>query len=143
MRLNRALFFIVAVSGQAVAAELSYNLQSPLIGGNNMALQSAENSRFNTIQQAKARAKAEQDAVINAEKQAAENTPSARFMTTLQSQIFFNASQRIAASIAGLASGASGSFQTGDNIVSYTNNGSSTSVTITTPTGTSVMSIPN
>lgn len=127
----------------AHAAELNYHLQSPLVGGNNAALQAAENARYNAIKQAKERKIADEQRLIREAAQAAEATPEARFVASLQQQIYFAISQRIATSITSLADGASGSFQTGDNVVSYTRSGNELTVTVTTPLGTSVMVLPS
>lgn len=133
---------ILATPLTAKAAELRYYIQSPLIGGNNSALQAAENARANAEKQAREKASAAELQRIRDLEQAAAATPEARFLSSLQSQIYFAISQKIATSITGLAEGASGSFQTGDNVVSYTNSGGQLTVTVTTPSGTSVMVLP-
>ncbi len=136
------VFSFSLLSQTAVAAELSYRLQSPLVGGNNGALQAAENSRVNLIKQASDKVLADQRNAIREVEQKAANTPEARFLTSIQSQIFFAISQKIATQITSLSDGVSGTFQTGDNVVSYTRDGAVLTVTITTPAGTSVMKLP-
>ena len=137
-----AAFLAVYWAGPAAAGELSYQLQSTLVGGNNAALLSAENTRANAVKQAKDRVIAEEARRIRELETAAAATPEARFLSSLQSQIYFAVSQKIATSITGLASGASGTFRTGNNVVTYVNNGKTLTVEITTPLGTSVMELP-
>ena len=142
--IRRALSFllIACLTGPAAAGELSYQLQSTLVGGNSAALLSAENTRANAVKQAKDRIIADELKRIRDLEQAAANTPEARFLSSLQSQIYFAVSQKIATSITGLANGASGTFTTGNNVVTYANNNGILTVTITTPLGTSVMALP-
>ncbi len=137
-----AALFSFFMLPQAVASELSYRLQSPLVGGYNATLQAAENSRVSLTKQARDKALADERQAIREVEQKAANTPEARFLSSIQSQIFFAISQKIATQITSLADGASGTFQTGDNVVSYTRNGAELTVTITTPAGTSVMKLP-
>ncbi len=132
----------VSVPLTAHGAELIYTLQSPLVGGHNAALQAAENARYNAIKQAYDRKIADEQRRIREAAQAAESTPEARFVSSLQQQIYFAISQKIATSITSLSNGAAGSFQTGDNIVSYIRSGNELTVTITTPLGTSIMKLP-
>ncbi len=137
-----ALFSFFMLPPAAVAAELSYRLQSPLVGGVNSTLQAAENSRVSLTNQARAKVINDELRVIQQAAQAAANTPEARFLASIQSQIFFAISQKIATQITSLPEGQSGTFQTGDNVVHYTRDGAVLTVTITTPAGTSVMKLP-
>ncbi len=139
-----ALFSFFMLPQAAVAAELSYRLQSPLVGGFNSTLQAAENSRVSLTTQARAKVINDELRVIQQAAQAAANTPEARFLSSIQSQIFFAISQKIATQITTLPAGESGTFQTGDNFVSYMRDadGKTLTVTITTPAGTSVMKLP-
>ncbi len=97
---------------------------------------------MNLTKQARDKVLAEERQAIREVEQKVANTPEARFLSSIQSQIFFAISQRIATQITSLKEGASGTFQTGDNVVSYTRNGAELTVTITTPAGTSVMKLP-
>ncbi len=137
-----AAIFSLFILPHAVAAELSYRLQSPLVGGYNTALPAAENSRVNLTKQARDKALAEERQAIREVEQKIANSPETRFLSSIQSQIFFAISQKIATQITSLADGASGTFKTGDNVVSYTRSGAELTVTITTPAGTSVMKLP-
>ncbi len=140
--LGWAAIFSLFMLPHAVATELTYRLQSPLVGGNNSALQAAENSRVNLTKQARDKVLAEERQAIREVEQKAANSPEARFLSSIQSQIFFSISQKIATQITSLADGESGTFKTGDNVVSYTRSGAELTVTITTPAGTSVMKLP-
>ncbi len=142
--LGWAALFSFFMLPPAVASELTYRLQSPLVGGYNATLQAAENSRVNLTKQARDKVLADERQAIREVEQKVANTPEARFLSSIQSQIFFAISQKIATQITTLPAGESGTFQTGDNFVSYMRDldGKTLTVTITTPAGTSVMKLP-
>ncbi len=136
-----ACSLLFAVVGPAAAGELSYQLQSPLVGGNNAALQAAENTRANAVKQAKDRAVAEELARIRELEQAEANTPAARFLSSLESQIYFSVSQRIASSLAD-PNAALAPVTMGDTTVTFLRGSGTLTVTVITPTGTSTMVLP-
>jgi len=131
----------VALTPASWAGELGYRLQSPLVGGYNASLQAAENARSNAVKQAKDKAIADAERIIREAEDAAANTPAARFVSSLQSQIYFAVSQKIATTALG---GGSGSFTTADSTVQYSTSvdGKTLTITIITPSGTSVMALP-
>lgn len=124
------------------AAELGYALQSPLLGGTNNALYQVESGRVSALRQKEAKAGAEAQAQKNAAQQAINNTPAARFATSLQSQMFLLVSQQLSQRISALQPGQAGTFQSGDILVSYTRSESAVDVQISTPAGTTQMLLP-
>jgi hypothetical protein len=140
---RRAGLFLLGATllGPAAAAELSYQLQSTLVGGNNAALLAAENTRANAVKQAKERAVADELQRIRDLENAAAATPEARFLSSLQSQIYFAVSQRIAASLAD-PNAALAPVTMGDSTVTFARGVGTLTVTVVTPSGTSVMVLP-
>ncbi len=135
----------------AVAAELSYRLQSPLVGGSNSALQAAENSRVNLTKQARDKVLADELRVIREAEQKIANTPEAKFLASLQSQINFVISRKIATQISDLADGTGSEPDKGvvytdvsGNTVTYERTPTTLTVTITTliPYSQSVIVLP-
>lgn len=128
----------------AMAGNLSYDLQSSLAGGSNSAWMGAENARVNAIKQAKTAAENEVARLLREAEAAAAATPEARFLSSLQSQIYFAVAQKVAQNINSLGAGQTSTFNAGTSVVSYTNNalGTELTVTITTPAGVSTMVLP-
>lgn len=131
----------ILLAGPAAAGELSYQLQSTLVGGNNAALLSAENTRANAVKQAKDRIIAEEARIIRDLETAEAATPAARFLSSLQSQIYFSVSQRIAVSLAD-PNAALAPVTMGDTTVTFLRTPGILTVTVITPSGTSIMELP-
>ena len=136
-----AAFLAVYWAGPAAAGELSYQLQSTLVGGNNAALLSAENTRANAVKQAKDRIIADELKRIRDLETAAAATPEARFLSSLQSQIYFSVSQRIAVSLAD-PNAILAPVTMGDTTVTFLRGAGTLTVTVITPSGTSTMVLP-
>ena len=131
----------ILLVGPAGAGELSYQLQSTLVGGNNAALLSAENTRANAVKQAKAQVVAAELQRIRDLETAAAATPTARFLSSLQSQIYFAVSQKIATSLADPKADLA-SVTMGDSTVDFRREPGTLTVIVTTPSGTSTMVLP-
>lgn len=129
--------------GNSLAAELSYTLQSPLVGGTNPYLMQAENQRVQAVRQAEATAKAEAKSAQADARRLAENTPAARFARALESQLYYSVANRLSQDLATLPDGGTGSFRTGDTTIEYRNSNGTLYITITTPTGTSTLELPS
>ena len=122
------------------AATLNYNLQSPLVGGNNnAALQSAVATASAKVAQSTARAQAAQQAAQQATQQAA-NSPQALFASALQSQLFMSVATQLSGTI--INSKSAGSFSYGDTFIGYQPVGGGIQVTVSSPTGTTILTVP-
>jgi len=126
----------------AHSAELVYTLQSPLIGGANAALLQIESNRVSAIKQKADKEAADAQARRNAEQQAINTSPAARFANALQSQMFMSISQQLNQRISALQPGQGGSFEAGDVQISYTRGLASVHVVIATPTGNTAIELP-
>ena len=141
MAIGLAAGLAILLAGPAAAGELSYQLQSTLVGGNNAALLSAENTRSNAVKQAKERVIADELKRIRDLETAAAATPAARFLSSLQSQIYFSVSQRIAVSLAD-PNAVLAPVTMGDTTVTFLRGAGILTVTVITPSGTSIMELP-
>lgn len=124
----------------SIAATLNYNLQSPLIGGSNQAaLQSAITTASAKVAQSAAKAQAQQLAAQQAAQQAA-SSPQALFAAALQSQLFMSVATQLSGTI--VNSKTAGSFAYGDTYIGYQPVSGGIQVTVSSPTGTTVLTIP-
>jgi hypothetical protein len=123
-------------SPPAHATDLNYVLQSPSFGGTNgTALQMAQFNQSLVAQQAAAKAAAA--------KQAIPPDPNAAFVNAIISQLNGIVAQTIAQKIANSTNGQAGTIQSGNVTITYVNSDGQLSVTITTPTGTTTLTIPS
>lgn len=140
IRLSLVTCIYLAGITEAFAAELSYALSSPLVGGNNSAPYQIELARESQKKKIAAKAisdikQAEQDAqaIIN-------NSPTTRLANALQSQLFTQISMRMSNTI--LNSSEQGSFFFGDLFIGYEQINGIIRVTITSPSGTTTLDLP-
>lgn len=134
-----ALFFFTSFPG--TAGELAYNLQSPLVGGNNSSLYQVENARVSQKKQIKAQAEADIKQAAYEAQRLKDNSPTARFANALQSQLFMAISMKLSDTI--LTSKTAGSFAYGDLYVGYERVSGAIRVTINSPSGTTTLDLPD
>lgn len=119
----------------AAATDLLYSLQSPSFGGTNTGILN--------IAQMSAALKAQHDAAIAAaSKPAAVADPNAPFVQAITSQLTGLVAQSVAQKIANSQNGQAGTIQSGNVVITYVNSDGQLSVTITSPTGSTSLSIP-
>lgn len=125
----------VGLARPAAATDLHYVLQSPNLGGTNpAALQMAQ--YVEGLKQAKAAADA---AAAKAAQPADPNQP---FVNAIISQLNGIVAQSVAQKIANSQAGQAGTIQSGDVTITYANSDGQLSVTITTPTGSTTLTVP-
>ncbi len=122
------------------AAELSYALSSPLVGGNNNAPYQIETARNSQKKQIAAKAIADAKQVEYDAQAAINNSPTTRLANALQSQLFTQISMKMSDKI--LNSSEKGSFAFGDLFIGYEQIGGVIRVTINSPSGTSTLDLP-
>jgi hypothetical protein len=119
----------------ASATDLHYVLQSPNLGGNNPAAlqmaQYAESLRIATLAAQAAAAKAAQPP-----------DPNAPFVNAIVSQLNGIVAQAVASKIANSTNGQAGTIQSGSVTITYTNSDGQLSVTISSPTGSTTLTVP-
>ncbi|HQT59747.1 MULTISPECIES: curli assembly protein CsgF [unclassified Acidiphilium] len=135
---------LISICSPAAQATLeTYNLQSPAFGGTNAysagLAQQTYSSKESKIQAQISALKAAQSAAA----QAAASSPSAQFTNSILSQLNGLVAYNIASKIANATPGSTGAFQSGNNTVSYVNSGGVTTVTITSPNGTTTLALPS
>jgi len=124
-----------ATATPAAATDLHYVLMSPNFGGTNpVAFQMAQ---YNKALQA-ARAAAEAAAA----RTATPPDPNQAFVNAIISQLNGIVAQTIAQRIANAGAGQAGTIQSGAVTITYMNSDGQLSVTITTPTGSTTLTIP-
>lgn len=131
----------------AAASDLSYTLMSPNFGGvNGTAFSMAQQEK--SLKAAHAQAEAQAAAARAAAAASASTTVSP---ANAQNQAFINAiisqltglvAYRVAAQIANSSNGQAGSVQSGDTTISYVNSGGNLSVTLTSPSGSTTLTVP-
>ena len=127
---------LLATAQGAGATDLNYTLQSPSFGGaNGVALQMAQFNQSLVTQQAQAKAAAAKASVAP--------DPNAGFVNAIISQLNGIVAQTIAQKIANSTNGQAGTIQSGSVTITYINSDGQLSVTITTPTGTTTLTIPS
>jgi len=140
-RQSAAVVAALAACTAAQAAELTYTLQSPLLGGGNAALYQVESARESQKKQFRAKAEADARQAADAAQQAINNSPTTRFANALQSQLFMSISIKLADKI--LTSRNAGSFTYGDLYVGYERVNGAIRVTINSPSGTTTLDLPD
>jgi hypothetical protein len=119
----------------ASATDLLYFLRSPSFGGNDSGmLEMAQLSGALKAQRAAALAAANKPPVIP--------DPNAPFVQAITSQLTGLVAQSVAQKIANSQNGQAGTIQSGSVVITYVNSDGQLSVTITSPTGSTVLSIP-
>jgi hypothetical protein len=120
------------------AAELSYSLQSPLVGGNNGSLYQIESASVGLKKQNEAKKISDALAADNAAQQLINNSPAVRFASALQSQLYNGMAMQLSEKILGTAGvGASkeAPLRYGDMLIYSSKEGNTVTYHITTPTG--------
>lgn len=124
-------------AGTASATDLLYSLQSPSFGGtNSAAMTSAQFDQSLKAQKAANLAAAAAAAKITT------TDPNAAFVSAITSQLTGLVAESIAQKIANSQDGQAGTIQSGGVTITYVNSDGQLNVTITTPTGSSNLSIP-
>lgn len=130
------------MAAPAAATDLLYTLQSPSFGGTNTAaFTSAQFEQSLKAQRAANQRAANQAAAAKAAIPTATD-PNAAFVTAITSQLTGLVAQSIAQKIANSQNGQAGTIQSGGVTITYVNSDGQLNVTITTPTGSTVLSIP-
>jgi membrane protease subunit (stomatin/prohibitin family) len=130
-----AVVVLLASAGPAKATDLLYSLMSPNLGGNNPAALATE-QLTKSLQAQHAAAQA-------AAARAATTDPTQQFQNAIISQLTGLVAQNIAQKISGSKNGDAGVIRSGNVSVSYVNSDGQLSVTITTPTGSTSVSLPS
>ena len=126
----------LAAMGSAQATDLLFVPMSPNFGGNNtIAFQMAQFEKG--LRDAKAAAQAA------ALKAATPADPSQQFANAIVSQLNGLVARQIAERIANSQPGQAGTIQSGNVSITFVNQDGQLSVTITTPTGTTNLSVPS
>ena len=130
----------VLTASSASATDLLYSLQSPSFGGTNNA--STMSAQYD--QSLKAQKAANQAAAAAAAAAAAKAIadPNAAFVSAITSQLTGLVAESIAQKIANSQNGQAGTIRSGGVTITYVNSDGQLNVTITTPTGSSNLSIP-
>ncbi len=127
----------IALPGSAQATDLLYLLRSPSFGGtDNAALTSAQ------FEQSLKAQRATNQAAAQAAAKPAVTDPNAAFVAALTSQLTGLVAQSIAQKIANSQNGQAGTIQSGNVVITYVNSDGQLAVTITSPTGSTTLSIP-
>ena len=131
---SMALSGVLAVPS-AGATDLLYTLQSPSFGGTNGAALSDA--------QLQASLKAQHQAALAAAARPATTVdPNAAFISAITSQLTGLVAESIAQKIANSQNGQAGTIQSGDVVITYSNSDGELNVTITSPSGSTTLSIP-
>jgi hypothetical protein len=131
--------YFIALAGAAQATDLLYTLQSPSFGGTN----SAPFTSAQFEQSLRAQRVANQAAAAAAAAKAGTTVdPNAAFVSAITSQLTGLVAQSIAQKIANSQNGQSGTIQSGGVVITYINSDGQLSVTITSPAGSTTLSIP-
>ena len=139
--LIKASLVLIAYCSPSFGSVLTYTFNSPNFGGNNSyAMTMAQQERgLKAAIDAKQAAK---DAAAAAEIKAAAAQSSA-LSNSIMSQLNGLVAYKIANQIVSSSSGDSNSFQSGDNTVSYINTSGVLSIVITSPSGTTTLTLPS
>jgi len=125
----------IMAAGPAAATDLHYVMLSPNFGGTSpVAFQMAQYNR--TLQAARAAAEAA------AARAATPPDPNAAFVNAIVSQLNGIVAQTIAQRIANASNGQAGTIQSGAVTITYMNSDGQLTVTITTPSGSTTLTIP-
>ncbi|MGH1557050.1 curli assembly protein CsgF [Caulobacter segnis] len=127
---------MATAAGPVQATDLHYNMLSPSFGGTNpVALQMAQFDR--SLQAAR------DAAAAAAAKAAIPPDPNAPFVNAIVSQLNGLVARSIAQKIANSAPGTSGSVHSGNVTITYTNSDGQLNITITSPTGSTTLTVPS
>ena len=119
----------------ASATDLLYLLRSPSFGGTDTGiLEVAQMSAALKAQRAAALAAAAKPVPVS--------DPNAPFVQAITSQLTGLVAQSVAQKIANSQNGQAGTIQSGNVVITYVNSDGQLSVTITSPTGSTTLSIP-
>lgn len=132
------------MSHQACATDLYYNLMSPNFGGTNavaLSMAQQENS-LKTAHAAAVAAAAARAASVTSSTGTAANAQNQAFINAIISQLTGLVAYRVATGIANAPPGATGTVQSGDTTITYINNAGALSVTLTSPSGSTTLTVP-
>jgi hypothetical protein len=128
----------MAVPSPAAATDLLYILRSPSFGGDNTGALTGAQIGQNL--------KTQHEAALAAAARAASTPtaadPNAAFVSAITSQLTGLVAQSVAQKIANSQSGQAGTIQSGNVVITYVNSDGQLNVTITSPTGSTVLQIP-
>lgn len=125
------------------ATDLQANLTMPSFGGSNTAALSMEqlqNSQIAATNAAKAQAIANAEAAVNPS--AATNAASQAFANAIMSQLDSIVSEKIALQITNSSPGTGGTITANGVTLTYVNSDGQLTIDVTTPSGSSVISLP-
>ena len=133
-----AAFMSLAGAPPAAATDLLYILRSPSFGGDSAGALAGAQIGQNL--------KSQHDAAVAAAARAATTPPgadpNAAFVSAITSQLTGLVAQSVAQRIANSQNGQAGTIQSGNVVITYVNSDGQLSVTITSPTGSTVLQIP-
>ena len=146
---NYIVFFVVlflayGIQNGANATDLYYNMLSANFGGTNgvaLSMAQQENSLKSAHAAAVAAAAARATASANSASTAAAAQNQA-FINAIISQLTGLVAYRVATGIANAPPGATGTVQSGDTTITYVNNSGALSVTLTSPSGSTTLTVP-
>jgi hypothetical protein len=134
-RTGLSLLAVLMTAVPASATDLLYLLRSPSFGGTDTGiLETAQMSAALKAQRAAALAAAAKPAPVS--------DPNAPFVQAITSQLTGLVAQSVAQKIANSQNGQAGTIQSGNVVITYVNSDGQLSVTITSPTGSTTLSIP-
>mgnify|MGYP001189147275 CR=1 FL=1 len=135
MKLKKTLLpLILAVSSNAFSAELVYQFNSPAFNGVGYSSHVLTIEQLET--QRKQKIKDEAKAAADAAERAKNNTNLAKFMNNLESRIYAQLSKQLADQMFAEGGATQGSMEFQGNMISWVNNGTDVTLTITQPDGT-------
>jgi Type VIII secretion system (T8SS), CsgF protein len=136
------LWMLLTLPTPAFATDLYYSLMSPNFGGSNgIALQMAQQEKSLRTSHAAAMAAAAKAAAIGSASGAVGGANSA-FINSIISQLNGLIAYKIASTIANAPPGHAGTIQSDGATITYVNQDGQLSVTLTTPTGSTTLSVP-
>lgn len=142
MNLKKTLLpLILAASSNAFSAEIVYQFNSPAFNGVGYSSHVLTIEQLET--QRKQKIKDEAKAAADAAERAKNNTNLAKFMNNLESRIYAQLSKQLADQMFAEGGATQGSMEFQGNMISWVNNGTDVTLTITQPDGTqTVVTVP-